>query len=209
MSDAAKRYREFLMRVADHLDEDLPPGSREAELQAAAALHRDLLHGLNRPSIPPELAEEAFLHGVYERASQGAETELGPLLAASLTPTEAPEDACWLEVHEPADMSVRVQEVLPGSAAPGWLWNRIRQDLRAVSQERQERQERQASARPSRRKFMPTRAMQLAAALILGVVGARFWIVSLNSDEESSTLAGIVFEQSSSLVIDDSLLGVR
>lgn len=203
MSDAAKRYREFLMRVADHLDEDLPSGSREADLQSAAALHRDLLSALGPPSIPLELTHDNFLQSVYERAAEDAETELGPLLTASLTPTPAPEDASWLEVHEPVDMSDRVQEALPGSPAPGWLWNRIREDLRADSRERL------AEARAARRNILSTRAIQLAAALVLCVVGAHFWITSLNSEQESSPVARFVFEQSSSLVIDDTLVGGR
>ena len=99
-------------------------------------LHQALFEQMDVPAIPPELAADAFLEGIYEHAADAASAELAPVME-TLTGMVAPEDACWQDVAD-LDLVREVDAVLPGpgagpgavAGAPGWMWSRIRDDLR-------------------------------------------------------------------------------
>lgn len=96
-------------------------------------LHEALFEHLDVPEVPKELASSKFLERIYERAIEAEASELAPVFD-SITPLVAPEDACWQEVEETPELRGYVEAVLPGpdrsQAAPGWMWSRIREDLR-------------------------------------------------------------------------------
>ena len=109
--------------------------------------HARLLRGLPRPSVPKELRDPAFLEAIYERAVTGTSSDtgssdtgssdigdLGALLAEALPPLRAPEEASAGDLWStPAADRPELVAHFDGSRddrAPGWLWQRIRADLR-------------------------------------------------------------------------------
>ena len=133
-------------------------------------LHQALFEQLGAPDIPPELVSDDFLGGIYQHATEAAAAELAPALEG-LTPLVAPEDACWQQVDE-CDLSAEVEAVLPGpgssAGAPGWMWSRIREDLRGET-------------RRLRRRSARVRWMQYAAAAVV-IVSLAFGTTFLLSD---------------------------
>ncbi len=106
------------------------------------ARHARLLRGLPRPSVPKELRDPAFLEAIYERAVTGTSSDtgssdigdLGALLAEARPPLRAPEEASAGDLWStPAADRPELVAHFDGSRddrAPGWLWQRIRADLR-------------------------------------------------------------------------------
>ena len=119
-----------------------------------------LLRGLPRPSVPKELRDPAFLEAIYERAVTRTSSE-GALLAEALPPLRAPEEASAGDLWStPAADRPELVAHFDGSRddrAPGWLWQRIRADLRRQQLDR--------------RRHAWVFRLKLAAAAVFLVVG--------------------------------------
>jgi hypothetical protein len=133
--------------------------------------HESLLEGLGTPQIPAELAGDGFLQSIYAHAADAQAVECAAAME-SLVSLEAPADACWQEVDDSLELSADVASALPGpapsTAAPGWLWARIREDVRTASQ-------------PARRRSVRARWVRYAAAAVL-VISFALGTTFLSSD---------------------------
>lgn len=160
--------------------------------------HETLFGQLDAPEIPRELASQAFFEGILEHATDALAPGLAPAFE-SLVPVAAPEDACWQEVDESVDLAEHVDAVLPGPGhshgAPGWMWTRIREDLRGETRRR-------------RRKSARARLLRYAAAAILVLsfaLGTTFLL-----SEGTNTSPEFVFREDPGLhSVTDGLLGRR
>ena len=98
-----------------------------ARLRAARA-NAAALRAMPAPPVPAELASAEFLAGIYQRASEDAESRLGTVLGAGLTPVEAPADVIWQRSEDRPEIAASLRS-LPPVRTPGWLWSRIRGDV--------------------------------------------------------------------------------
>lgn len=104
------------------------------------------LAALPRPASPAVLASlellasPEFLAGIYERASATSRArveELAGPLASAFTPLQAPRDVDWaaavLERYDPESLGgeFAAELAVARPATPGWLWLRIRGEVRA------------------------------------------------------------------------------
>ncbi len=139
--------RKFLLGLADHLTtgqpvagqpaaSTLPPHATACPLCAAqltaARRNASILAQLQRPVVPAALRSPAFLAGIYARAaSVGEATPTGAALAAGLVATAMRQDPGWPElVGDELGAAHSDLHSLPQTSAPGWLWSRIRADVR-------------------------------------------------------------------------------
>jgi hypothetical protein len=119
------------------------PASCAACAQRVEAAHRiaGLLRGLPRPTVPAELASDAFLDRIADEiaaASQSRLHEWGVIaeLERAVPARELPAP----ELSVPGDsLSRAVLARLDTSAAPGLIWPRLRADLRSVAAGRRRR----------------------------------------------------------------------
>lgn len=132
MTSSLARHRALLEEVASRL---VAPGHRvtnEADPRVAAScLIGEALRRLPKPTPPAELHTAAFYERILERATAAAARDIGaPILRAAFEPAGAGEDVSWVE----AEASPLVTRALrsPVPATPGWLFARIRSDLRAA-----------------------------------------------------------------------------
>ena len=123
------------------------------------AFHAGLLDGLRAPPLPKELRQESFLEEIYGRAAAATAAPLESLLRGTLTPSVAPDDACWRHVEALPDLPARVAATAPDATAPRWIWARIKADVRRADPRGVHRASR---ARP---------LMRLAAAAAIFVAG--------------------------------------
>ena len=140
--------------------------------------HESLFESLKRPLPPEELSSPEFFAGILDRAARGAEDRVSAALTEGITPVRLPQkleaavlgdgpaegsEGHWsdrLVVEEPAQAGML--RTLKPLTTPGWLWSRIRSDVRAIREERLS--ERRLANRFSRQaKFAQVTA---AAALI-------------------------------------------
>jgi len=98
------------------------------------------LAALPRPASPAAMASPEFLAGIYERAgatSRARVEELAGPLASAFTPLQAPRDVDWaaavLERYDPESLGgeFAAELAVARPATPGWLWLRIRGEVRA------------------------------------------------------------------------------
>ncbi len=118
-----------------------------------------LLRALQRPQVPAELSDRAFLEAIYERA---AADRLGTILADALPPRQVPEEhragGVWdREARDRPELAAHFRSPV-GRRAPGWLWQRIHADLRRLQADR-------------RRQVRAFRLRVAAAAAVLLMVG--------------------------------------
>ena len=124
----------------------LPDHAREcARCSASIAGARSisgLLRALPRPELPAALTSSAFLAGVYDRANAAvAASPLGDALREGIVPAVAPpaglEAAEWqhgtLDQAQAPSAAGELVASLGSTRAPGWLWARIRADLREAT----------------------------------------------------------------------------
>lgn len=133
--------------------------------------HESLFGRLAEPAIPDQLAGDGFLQRIYEHAAEAQAAECAAAMG-SLPALEAPGDACWQEVDDSLELRADVDSALPGpgpsSEAPGWLWTRIREDVRAA-------------ARPAQRRSARAGWLRYAAAAVL-VISFALGTTFLSSD---------------------------
>ncbi len=114
------------------------PVPHEDSCRSCAALLRSTvsqiraLRNLASPPNPDELSSPGFLQRIYERAGQAAETQVRPVLGRVLTRQTAPTDADWLAAEDAEEVAGTLAQSLPNGPAPGWLWMRIKSDVRAA-----------------------------------------------------------------------------
>ena len=134
--------REFLLGLADHLAAgQLPAGTLPQHATAcplcaaqltAARRNAAILAQLQRPAVPAALRSRAFLESIYARAARAGEaTPAGAALAAGLVATTMRQDPGWPELVG-GELGATHPDLhsLPRTSAPGWLWSRIRADVR-------------------------------------------------------------------------------
>ena len=130
------------------LPTELADGSLlERIYEEAAASFGDRLAALPRPKLPDALRDGSLLERVFETASSSvaerlriaARDDSGRSLAAGLAaPLRAPHDVDWaaaaLEhlVDDSSIPDVAAELVTNPPATPGWLWLRIRSELRSL-----------------------------------------------------------------------------
>ena len=136
-----------------------------ADRVRAARCTATLLKTLAAPELPAELAAPQFLERIHEAiTAASAASSYGEALEASITPKAMPLDPGW----EGAALAATPRSspplaLLAAKAAPGWLWARIRSDLRAGLVER----------RSLRRRSFAMRTV--AAALLIAGIGIALW----------------------------------
>lgn len=98
------------------------------------------LAALPRPTSPAALAAPEFLAGIYERASESSRArveELAGPMASALAPLQAPRDVDWaaavLERYDTEALGAEfaAEFAVTRPATPGWLWLRIRGEVRS------------------------------------------------------------------------------
>jgi hypothetical protein len=138
--------------------------------------HRHLLGELAAsPPMPAEMECDTFLERIYEHAAAAEASGLGEILTAAMAPVTAPEDACWREVEEPPNIRDRVAAALPAADTPGWLWTRIRTDMRGQ----------RAALDVCRRKSLRSAGLRYAAAaaVVIGVCFGGVFLVKQGTNE--------------------------
>ena len=140
MSSAAHREcLRFSRQLEQHVAEARVSGDRPAHAQACQNCARRLQAALalvvplgQRPAIPAQLAEPAFLESIQARALADAEARLAPLLGEWITPVEPPSDLSSVDLQDSVDrgdVARALRQALPEPLVPGWIWSRIRADL--------------------------------------------------------------------------------
>jgi hypothetical protein len=177
------------------------PSSRPPSGSIDPVLVAELFASLESPPIPAVLRDDSFLAGIYEHAVAAESRTLGPILEASLTPSIAPDDACWQDVPDAPGIVHQVEAVLPDApgAAPGLLWTRIAADIQEQRGKR-------------RRQGFRTQFMRRAAAAVLlgaGLFGTLDFFASDGTPDLGPTVSRLVpvFRLNPGLAFDDSLLG--
>jgi hypothetical protein len=181
-----------------------PPSGSPAGAPAGLidpVLVTELFASLESPPIPAALRDDSFLAGIYEHAVAAEARTLGPILEASLTPSTAPDDACWQDVPDVPGITHQVEAALPDApgAAPGLLWTRIAADIQEQRGQR-------------RRQAFRTHFMRRAAAAVLlgvGLFGTLDFFASDGTPDLGPTVSRLVpvFRLDPGLAFDDSLLG--
>lgn len=161
-------------------------------------LHEALFGQLETPEIPQELATDGFFQGILERATDALAADIAPVFE-SLAPVAAPEDVCWQEVDESRGLAEQVDAVLPGpghsEGAPGWMWARIREDLRDET-------------RRLRRKSVRARRLRYAAAAII-VLSFALGTTFLVSDGTNASPEFVFLKDPGLQSVTDGLFGRR
>lgn len=151
-------------------DAALGAGLAESDLAFLRAANRNarLLNQLARPKVPAALESREFRERIYERATEDLAARLldASGVASVLSPLRAPHDVDWaaavLEGFESgsvtADAASELASTLPPT--PGWLWLRIRGELRTNTGRH---------ARPATRVW-PRVAALLVAGVAIGLV---------------------------------------
>lgn len=173
-------YRRFLRDLAEADASGLPAGTREARLAQGAARARALLSGLAPPSVPLPVRHASFLERIYADAAAAGEAAVGPLLRDGLQPSMAPTDQRDESLLPPPEVAAQLRELLPQPRVPGWLWTRIRADLRAAKGVGAQRR---------------ARSRALAAVLLVGLAGAGVF-ASIRTDGGTSDRFRFVRETS-------------
>ena len=138
------------------------------------AAHRvvGLLRGLAAPALPEELRSPGFLARIHESSLHRLEVgAAGQALQAGILPVAMPEDRGWEEAAISKQPQLRALQQLEPKTAPGWLWARIRSDLR-VGLSVQRRQHRRALA-----------LRVVAASLLVSGLALLFWSRPWLSDQ--------------------------
>lgn len=71
------------------------------------------------PSPPPALETDAFLAGIYERATRGSAAAIGPsMLRRAFAPVAAPRDVAWVEPEDVPELACLLRDTPLASHAP-------------------------------------------------------------------------------------------
>lgn len=162
--------RQLIRSLADLVEDRLPAAHElqrhveacrtcQARVTAARA-SAALLRRLPRLQSPAAARSAAFLTEIHERAGDSLAEQLGPFLRKALQPRRAPGDAVWVDEQGGSTELVGQVRSLPSLTAPGWLWGRIRVDLRAWRSGR-----RRAARRPALRIGLLAAAVSIGAFL--------------------------------------------
>lgn len=141
----------------------------------AAQRAAGLLRGLAAPTPPEELRSPAFLAKIHESSLQDLEHgALGQALQAGIRPVAMPEDRGWEDAAISEQPQLWALQQLEPKTAPGWLWARIRSDLRVGLN----------AQRIQHRRALALRAV--AAGLLVSGLALLFWSRPWPADLPSS-----------------------
>lgn len=203
--NASSEFRDAILERLPMGDEQLVAAAREAQaseedLAFARAANRQIaaLHALPRPAFPAIRAASVLeaIHDsvIAEREAALRSTARGDLISAGLGPVEPAVDVDWSE-HDwssavleqlaardggDIDSSVgQAEQIVQGlPATPGWLWLRIRGELRALrsggSGSAQVAGRSVVVRRITVRQVAAAAALVLAALIVVGIESGRF-----------------------------------